>query len=150
MNKQFNKTWNSSKQPRKQRKYLAKAPLHIRKNFLRINLSKELRQKQGKRNMQVKKGDTVRITRGKFRGKQGKIQDISLKDPRVTVEGIQVKKQDGSNTNVKLRPSNLQITELGERVSNDKGSSTKKSTNKTQGKSTKKESSNKEEQGENK
>lgn len=153
MNSQFSRTWNSSKQPRKQRKYLAKAPLHIRKNFLKVNLSKELREKQGKRNMQVKQGDTVRVMRGKFKGKKGKVQSVNLKDSRLTVEGIQVKKQDGSNANVKMRPSNLQITELGERVKKDKGENTKKSTSKkttkkAESKSTKKASSN--EEGQNK
>lgn len=151
MKNQFSKTWNASKQPRKQRKYLAKAPLHIRKNFVTVNLSKELREKQGKRNEQVKKGDTVRIMRGKYKGKRGKVLSVNLKDSRLTVEGIQVKKQDGSNVNVKMRPSNLQITELGERVKKSaegqKKSTTKKTTKKaSENKTSKKASSNKEQE----
>ena len=31
---------------------------------------------------------------------------------KITIEGIQVKKLDGSKVNVNLRPSNLQIIEL--------------------------------------
>jgi large subunit ribosomal protein L24 len=113
---------------------------------VKVNLSKELRQKQGKRNMQVKQGDTVRVMRGKFKGKKGKVQNVSLKDSRLTVEGIQVKKQDGSNANVKMRPSNLQITELGERVKKgeekDKKPESNKTTKKSESKSTKKSYSN--------
>jgi len=112
MKKKFSKSWKSSKQPRKQRKYLANAPLHIRKKFLSVNLSKDLRKKYGKRNIPVKKGDVVKILRGKFKKKQGKIKEVKLKISKVTVDGIQVKKQDGSKTDVKLQPSNLQIIEL--------------------------------------
>ena len=112
MKKEFSKKWKASKQPRKQRKYLANAPLHIRKKFVSINLSKELRKKHKKRNISAKKGDTVKILRGKFKGKSGKINEINLKNSKIIVEGIQVKKRDGSNVNFRLQPSNLQITTL--------------------------------------
>lgn len=112
MKKEFSKHWKTSRQPRKQRKYLANAPLHIRKKFVGVNLSKDLRKKYGKRNIPVRKGDGIKIMRGKFKGKRGKITDVKLKISKVTVEGIQVKKQDGSKVDVKLQPSNLQIIEL--------------------------------------
>ncbi len=112
MKQKFSTTWKSSKQPRKQRKYLANAPLHLRKKFVSVNLSKELREKYGKRNIPVKKGDIVKIVRGKFKKKQGKITEVKLKTSKITIEKIQVKKLDGSKVNVKLQPSNLQIIEL--------------------------------------
>jgi len=115
MKQKFSTKWKSSKQPRKQRKYLANAPLHLRKKFLSVNLSKELRKKQKKRNMIVRKGDTVKVMRGKFKKKRGKVLAVDLKKTKLNVEGIQIKKQDGSKINVKMRPSNLQIVELGER-----------------------------------
>lgn len=112
MKKKFSKNWKSSKQPRKQRKYLANAPLHIRKKFVSMNLSKELRKNHDRRNISVKKGDTVKIMKGKFKGKQGKVTEVKLKLSKISVEGIQVKKQDNSKVNVRLEPSNLQIIEL--------------------------------------
>jgi len=112
MKKKFSTKWKASKQPRKQRKYAANAPLHIKRKFVSINLSKELRKKHGKRNIPVRKGDVVKIKRGKFRKKQGKILEVKSKISKITVEGIQVKKLDGSKVNVKLQPSNLQIIEL--------------------------------------
>jgi large subunit ribosomal protein L24 len=115
MKQKFSTKWKASKQPRKQRKYLANAPLHLRKKFLSVNLSKELRKKQKKRNIVVRKGDTVKVMRGKFKKKQGKVLSVDLKKIKLTIEGIQIKKQDGSKINVKMRPSNLQIVELGER-----------------------------------
>tara|TARA_Y100000310_G_scaffold319814_1_gene375567 strand:+ start:1808 stop:2254 length:447 start_codon:yes stop_codon:yes gene_type:complete len=112
MKNKFSKSWKSSKQPRKQRKYLANAPLHIKKKFLSVNLSKDLRKKHGKRNISIRKGDTIKVMRGKFKKKQGKITEVNTKTSKISIEGIQVKKQDGSKVNVKLRPSNLQVIEL--------------------------------------
>nr|AJS11704.1 50S ribosomal protein L24P [uncultured archaeon] len=112
MEKKFSKHWKSSKQPRKQRKYTANAPLHIKRKLLSVNLSKELRKEHKIRNIPVRKGDTVRITRGKFKKKRGKVTEVRVKTSDVIIEGIQIKKQDGSKVNVKLKPSNLQITEL--------------------------------------
>lgn len=115
MKQKFSTSWKSSKQPRKKRKYSANAPLHLRKKLVSINLSKELRKKTGKRNLPAKKGDKVKIYRGKFKGKTGKILSVNLKTSKIIVEEIQVKKMDGSKANVKMQPSNLQIIELGER-----------------------------------
>lgn len=112
MKQKFSTKWKASSLPRKQRKYRANAPLHIKKKFISVNLSKELRKKYGKRNISARKGDTVRMMTGKFKGKKGKINEIKLKISKIIVDGIQVKKQDGSKANVKLDPSNLQIIEL--------------------------------------
>ncbi len=112
MKRKFSTKWKSSKQPRKQRKYLANAPLHIRKKFVSVNLSKELRKKHGKRNVPVRKGDVVKITKGKFKKKQGKVTKVELKKSKIIVEGIQIKKTDGSKVNAPLKAPNLQIVEL--------------------------------------
>jgi len=108
----FSKHWKSSKQPRKQRKFLANAPLHIRKKLVSVNLSKDLRKKHGIRNLPIKRGDTAKILKGKFKGKGGKVTKVTLKNSKIFIEEIQIKKQDGSKVNIGLRPSNLQIIEL--------------------------------------
>lgn len=112
MKKQFSNAWVGSRQPRKQRKYLANAPLHIRHKFMSANLTKELRKKYGKRNFPVRKGDNIRIMKGEFKGKSGKLENIDLKYLRVTVGGIHRTKKDGTKINVYFHPSNLQIKEL--------------------------------------
>jgi large subunit ribosomal protein L24 len=112
MRKEFSTKWKASKRPSKQRKFLAKAPLHLRKKFVSVNLNKELRKKYEKRNVPVKKDDTIKVLRGKFKGKTGKISKVFLKISKVTIEGIQATKQDGSKVNIKMQPSNLQITAL--------------------------------------
>ena len=116
MKNKFSTQWKASSQPRKQRKYRANAQLHLRKKFVNVNLSKDLRKKQNKRNIQIKKGDKVKIMRGKFRGETGKVLEVNIKKSLVIIEGIQAKKRDGSKVNIKLQPSNLQIIELSERL----------------------------------
>lgn len=112
MKKDFSTKWQGSSQPRKQRKYLANAPIHRKRKLLSVNLSKDLRAKHNIRNIEVKKDDKVKITRGKFKGKEGKIKQIKTKLLKIYIEGIQTKKQDGSMVDVPLRASNLQILEL--------------------------------------
>ena len=112
MKKIFSTSWKSSKQPRKQRKYLAGAPAHLRQRFLAANLSKELRKKYGRRSIPLRKGDVVKIMRGKFKKKTGNVTAINRKRLKVEIEGLQVKKADGSKANIKFDPSLLQITEL--------------------------------------
>lgn len=112
MKKKFSTAWKASKQPRKQRKYAAHAPLHTLKKLVNVNLSKELRKSQGKRSIGLRKGDTVVVKKGKFKGTKGKVLNVKLKTLKVEMENVQVKKADGSKTNVKLKPWNLQIVEL--------------------------------------
>lgn len=112
MKKEFSVKWKSSKQARKQRKYLANAPFHLRHKLMASNLSKELRKKYSRRNFPVRKGDNVRVMRGKFKGKTGKISLVNLKKLRVSIEGIQAQKKDGTKINVYFNPSKIQIQEL--------------------------------------
>lgn len=112
MKRKFSKSWKSSKQPRKQRKYAANAPLHLKRKLLSTNLSKELRKKHGKRNIPLRKGDVVKVMRGKFKGKQGKVTEVKTKMGKIFIEKVQIKKRDGSSVNVSLKASNLQIIEL--------------------------------------
>ena len=112
MKKKFSTAWKSSKQPRKQRKYRANAGLHIKKKFVSVRLSRELKKKYGKRNISVRKGDVVKVMVGKFKKKQGKVMEGKLKISKIIIEGITVKKMDGSKANAKIQPSNLQIIEL--------------------------------------
>lgn len=112
MKSKFSTAWLSSKQPRKQRKYLYNAPLHRKHKFLNAQLSKSLRQKYGKRNLPLRKGDEVLVMRGSFRKKKAKVSLVQLKRSRVALEGIQRSKKDGTKINVYFNPSKLQIQSL--------------------------------------
>lgn len=112
MESKHSTSWKSSIQPRKQHKYRFNAPLHIRQSFMHVHLSPELRKKHNKRATQIRKGDTVKVLRGEFSGKIGKVTQVLLKKEKVLVEGIEVVKKDGSKIVRFLHPSNLMITNL--------------------------------------
>jgi large subunit ribosomal protein L24 len=110
MKTKFSRSWRRSKQPRKQRKYRHSAPLHIKQKFVSAHLSKELRKKYNRRSMNLRKGDGVKVMRGRFRDKTGKIEDISIKKTLVYVSGIEIAKRDGTKARCPISPSNLVIT----------------------------------------
>lgn len=112
MKKKFSTKWLSSKQPRKQRKFLANAPLHIKHKFLNAHLSKSLRDKYSKRNLPLRKGDEVLVMRGSFKKKKAKVISVFPKKTRAALEGIQRTKKDGTKINVYFHPSVLQIQTL--------------------------------------
>ena len=110
--KKFSTSWKRSTQPRKQRKFRYNAPLHVRQKLVHVHLSSELRQKHGTRAMQVRKGDKVKVLRGKFRKQEGKVERVELKRERVFVIGMDYTKKNGTKIPVPLRPSNLMIVAL--------------------------------------
>ena len=112
MKTKFSSSWIKSKQQRKQRKYRHNAPLHIKQKFVGAHLSKELRKKYGKRSMNVRKGDGVKIMRGQFKNKTGKVEEVNLKKTLTYVSGIEFVKKDGTKARYPIHPSNLMITEL--------------------------------------
>lgn len=112
MKTRFSITWNKSTQTRKQRKYRYNAPLHIKRKFLSVNLSKDLRSKYNIRSMLVKKDDTVRIMRGDHRGKESKILEVNHKRSKVYLSDISISKRDGSKKNLSVDPSNLMLLNL--------------------------------------
>lgn len=101
-----------SKQPRKQRKLIYKAPLHIRHQLISVNLSEELRERYGRRSLPVKSGDTVKVMRGDFKDHEGKVEKIDLKNLRIMVEGASIQKPDGNKFYHPIHPSNLMLIEL--------------------------------------
>ena len=114
MKGKFSNSWIGSRQIRKQRKYRANAPLHIKLKLMGAHLSKDLRRKYGIRSISIRKGDEVRIMRGKFKGKTGKIGKVNIKKQKVAIDGIQNKKKDGTKIDVYFDTSNLLIRNLND------------------------------------
>lgn len=100
-----------SKQPRKQRKALYNAPMHVRRNIMSVTLSKDLKEDFGKRSLAIRTGDTVQIMRGEFKGHEGKIESIDSRNYKVTVEGATLNKPDGNSVFFPIHPSNLMIVD---------------------------------------
>ncbi|MGC8993263.1 MAG: 50S ribosomal protein L24 [Candidatus Aenigmatarchaeota archaeon] len=101
-----------SKKPRKQRKFLREAPLHIRRKIISAHLSKELREKYKRRSLPLRKGDEVKIMRGEFKGTIGKIVRIDTKNYKVYVDTAKKKRTVGTEYLVPISPSNLMIIKL--------------------------------------
>tara|TARA_Y100000310_G_scaffold167856_1_gene167804 strand:- start:13293 stop:13682 length:390 start_codon:yes stop_codon:yes gene_type:complete len=110
--KKFSKSWKSSGKPRKQRKFRFNAPFHIRHKFVRAMISKELRKKHDKRNLSIRTGDKVKIMRGSFKKKEGKVERVDLKKSKIYILGVESSKKDGTKVKVGINPSNLMITEI--------------------------------------
>ena len=105
----------SSIQPRKQRRYRYRAALHLRGHFVHSHLSKDLHTQTKKRAMRVKKGDTVKVVRGQYADKEGKIVNVDLGSGKIYIEGLTHRKSKGQEVNVAIDPSNVIITKLVER-----------------------------------
>lgn len=112
MSKEWNTEWKASVQPRKQHAYVRNAPIHRLGEFVASHVSKELRQKYKRRALRVRVGDKVKVMRGTFRNKTGKIERVNVKDKKVYITGIEVIKRDGSKALFPINPSNLLIQEL--------------------------------------
>jgi len=101
-----------SRQPRKQRLALINAPLHVRQKLVSAPLSPELREKYGVRSLPVRKGDKVRVMRGDFKGHEGTVVRVDLKRLRIYIDGVTVKRQDGTPRFVPIHPSKVMIVSL--------------------------------------
>jgi len=106
------KTIMSSKKPKKQRKEMFLASLKDRKKFVKAHLSKELKKELGLRSITVRKGDTVKIFRGGHKASSGKVLGIDRKKFKVFIEGLKVKKSDGTEKPLGIRASNLIIIDI--------------------------------------
>ena len=112
MKQKFSSAWTASAKPRKQRKWRANAPLHVKQKLMGCLLSKELRKKWGRRHATVRVGDTVKIMRGQYKKKSGKVERIIRLRNKIIISGIEVAKRDGSKTSYPIHPSNVMITDL--------------------------------------
>ncbi len=99
-------------QARKQRKARANAPLHERRKAIAAHLSKELRGKYKHRAITVRKGDTVKVIRGSFKGHTEKVSDVDTKAYKIYIEGLTLSKSDGKKVARPIDPSNVIVTKL--------------------------------------
>ena len=101
-----------SKKPRKQRKRLYNAPLHIRMKRLSSPLHPELRAKYGRRTVVVRKGDLVKVVRGGSTGHVGKVVRVDSRGGRLTIEKLTLVKADGKQVEKWVNASNVMVVKL--------------------------------------
>ena len=112
MRRRYTKNWFRSKQPRKQRKARANAPLNIRRKLVSAHLDEKLRKEFKRRSIPVRTGDEVKLMRGKFKNVKGIVELVDLKKYKIRVKGVVTKKTDGSEVLLSIDPSNVIITKL--------------------------------------
>jgi large subunit ribosomal protein L24 len=101
-----------SHKPRKVRKKWYNEPLHRRRKQIAAHLAEDLLLKYNVRAVPVKKGDTVKVLRGAFKGHVGKVASVDTKSRKVTVDKATIAKADGTQIAQPIDPSNLLITKL--------------------------------------
>ena len=101
-----------TKNPSKNRKRHANAPMHKKQKLVSSHLSKTLRDKYKKRSLPIRKGDKVLIMRGKDKGKEGKVEQVILRKSKIYIGGIKITKNDGTEKLRPIDPSNVMIMEL--------------------------------------
>jgi large subunit ribosomal protein L26e len=97
---------------RKSRKAHFSAPSSIRRKIMSSALSKELRAKYNARSLPVRKDDEVRIVRGKYKGREGKVTQVYRKKWVIHVDRVQRDKSNGSTAPIGIHPSNVVVTTI--------------------------------------
>ena len=64
------------------------------------------------RSLPVRKDDEVRIVRGKYKGREGKVTQVYRKKWVIHVDRVQRDKSNGSTTPIGIYPSNVVITSI--------------------------------------
>lgn len=110
-------TESRSSRPGKQRKRHYDKPLHELGKDFSVHLSADMRKQLGRRNIELRKGDTVKVMRGNeaLQGKQGKVVEVRRKKRQVLIENIMRKKSNGQEVLIPFRPSNLLIVALDDK-----------------------------------
>jgi large subunit ribosomal protein L26e len=103
---------NKTSSRRKMRKAHFGATSVERRLRMSAPLSKELFLRHHVRSMPLRKDDEVKVTRGKFAGKEGKITQCYRKKYVVHVERCTFDKKNGQTINVGINASNVVITKL--------------------------------------
>ena len=98
--------------PGKQRKSQMHMAKHLAKKKVVSKIEKTLAQQIGKKRLPVRKGDTVRIMRGEYKKREGKISRVMPEKGKVFIGEINIKKANGTEKPVPFDASNLMITAL--------------------------------------
>ncbi len=101
-----------SSQPRRQRKALYEAHSAERHKRMSVALSRELRTRFGRRQLPVRKGDTVRILSGSFKGREERVAKVVRRDYTITLDNVTGKTGDAKLKPLPIRLSHLVIVRL--------------------------------------
>jgi large subunit ribosomal protein L24 len=98
--------------PRRQRKALYTADAFERRRRMTVTLSRDLRTRFRRRSVPVRKGDTVRVLGGSFKGREERVARVDRRGYAVTLDNITLKTAEEKLKPLPLRPGHLVITRL--------------------------------------
>lgn len=102
----------TSSKRRVQRKRNLAAPSSIKRKLMSCHLSKALKDQHKIRCLPIKRGDEVKIVKGKSKGKKGKVTQVYRKRNVIYVEKVNREKQNGQTVFLPIRPSYCVIEKL--------------------------------------
>ena len=97
---------------RTQRKLQLSASSSIKRRLMSCHLVKSLRDQYKIRCLPIKRGDEVKILKGKSKGKSGKVVQVYRKRNVIYVDKITREKQNGQSVFLPIRPCNCVIENL--------------------------------------
>ena len=106
------KTHSVSSSRRVQRKYALGAPSSVKRKLMSCHLSKSLRDQYKLRSLPIKRGDEVKILKGKAKGKSGKVVQVYRKRNCIYVDKVQREKQNGQTVFLPIKPCYCVVEKL--------------------------------------
>jgi large subunit ribosomal protein L26e len=97
---------------RVQRKLQLGAPSSVKRKLMSSHLNKLLRDQYKIRSLPIKRGDEVKILKGKGKGKSGKVVQVYRKRNVIYVDKVQRDKQNGQTVFLPIKPSYCVIEKL--------------------------------------
>ncbi|KAI9005300.1 60S ribosomal protein L26A [Gaertneriomyces sp. JEL0708] len=97
---------------RKSRKAHFSAPSDLRRKIMSAPLDKELREKHNCRSIPIRKDDEVKIVRGTYNGREGKVTTVYRKKWCIYVEKVTRDKVNGASVPIPIHPSKVVITKI--------------------------------------
>ena len=97
---------------RAQRKLQLGAPSSVKRKLMSSHLNKSLRDQYKIRSLPIKRGDEVKILKGKAKGKSGKVVQVYRKRNCIYVDKVQRDKQNGQTVFLPIKPSYCVIEKL--------------------------------------
>ena len=101
-----------SSKRRVQRKYQLAATSSIKRKLMSCHLVKALRDQHKIRALPIKRGDEVKILKGKAKGKSGKVVQVYRKRNVIYVDKVNREKQNGQTVFLPIKPSYCVIEKL--------------------------------------
>ena len=97
---------------RTQRKLQLGAPSSVKRKLMSSHLNKSLRDQYKIRSLPIKRGDEVKILKGKGKGKTGKVVQVYRKRNVIYVDKVNREKQNGQSVFLPIRPCHCIIEKL--------------------------------------